>query len=501
MMEQRDHGTSGVLSLPELLGQIFGDLPDKQSQASALQNVDDREALYGLLQLIAPWSVEESHGEIEQPVPKMSDWERFMVYGAFVRSLTIGWTQAEHPLKEILNCVAATRPNLTLFPRLHSIKCIVDTGDHTLRHQHLALFLHPGIERITIDAEDSIEISSFNIPMSRVPRLCHLEIQASDLSGDLVHVIRELPALETLSLPEYSATIRVVEEISQHASLQRLTSNLTGLHVLDLDAEEEDYSTPEFAYGPFAALKALTIAAPIDDLLKTLTYLQSLSVGGESDIRSLALEVFPSESDQSNLSDLFEPVRALNVDVFSVLGGKFDLAHSLLGQIKPLLSTRLTTLKIENCWGPMLTLGEIKSLAQCLPHIETLFLHHIPANYKNESENEFPSLDVLPAIRKECPRLQRLGVCLDADNPSQDLSEIPAFDTVLNLHVGVSQYTAPHQERLCIFLALCNCEIVTADWDEREIDADRPDWSPVITMVSALKRMKAICVKQLMRST
>ena len=312
--------------------------------------------------------------------------------------------------------------------------------------------------------------SYFDDIAHRMPMLTRLELRDSgqmyEMENNMLELIHDLPNLHIIAPPPSWLTSRVIEKLSHLSNLAEIDlSNNKWVKTLELQ--------PSLAEGAFPSLHHLAIVTSFSQVTKflkspffpsnlTVLRITSLSSEGLSEVHELSVAV----AENCRFLTRF----CLSSMLYS--GGILEETQMTLDTLRPLLScSKMTIFKIALQHRLFLQLEDIEEIASKWPSLDTLKLNN-DRGLLPQSQLTLRSL--LPFAR-HCPRLQHLGLLLDAstmDIPAAH--ELQFFQRLKCLSMGSSPLA--EEGPVALFLSrICpiGCRVTTCvtdrwGWDEVE---------------------------------
>ncbi|KAG6906613.1 hypothetical protein DXG01_012950 [Tephrocybe rancida] len=276
--------------------------------------------------------------------------------------------------------------------------------------------MHRGLRSLTLLFNSHYvpaELSTDMLPSQLLSGLAHLKIGTYNngvqphLPG-LPALLRHLLCLETIELPQYTATCQFLEALSVLPALESIVTSpvedpverCNGLHP----------ESPSLQRGAFPMLTSLTISECASQVIHLLE-----SRHFPTTITSLTLETFfRDEDDPARLAIFVEKCTDLNE-----VSIRDDSEHSRpqFRWLKGLLSTTLTRLEVKSYWALDLDASDINSLIHSLPSIEILYLNTSSVVDRDYRPHKPFTFNNLPAFFRYCPKLRELGITVGASRP------------------------------------------------------------------------------------
>ncbi|KAF8839248.1 hypothetical protein BDN67DRAFT_981963 [Paxillus ammoniavirescens] len=253
---------------PELLDTIFNFLDKKTNVTNALvckqwsqialdvvwKEVDD---LVLLLNLLKP---------VFKAMPEANDWLRFQRYASRVRCLRFHSNKYTADVNRLLDDVAISRTYLDILPNMHTLEWISDLEDTMARGK---LFLHQRLRHLTITADG---FRPRNFHMDICTRASHLHTLKLFIKNPQKHhknelrtLVRNLPELRKIVLPEFHFTSSLIEDLSRAKNIRVVELNLNTNVFCGASKNVETFA-PVLAEGAFPSLLNLGLVAKIDHL-------------------------------------------------------------------------------------------------------------------------------------------------------------------------------------------------------------------------------------------
>ncbi|KZP14522.1 hypothetical protein FIBSPDRAFT_1048739 [Athelia psychrophila] len=458
-----------ILSIPELLDIIFSHLDEPTNASNAVvckawsevalnvlwADVDDLQRLIGLL---VPLVVKRNvYTMARSPLP--ADWKRFENYARRVRRLHYEPTASPWPCPSVFAELASTRLSMHILPNLHTLHWLASSSTHDPELLlHAKLFLHPRLTRLAaylpIRASDSFIINPpddfFAEVLARAPHLVRLDLRmdvpARYISGPVCDLLRALPELEKVVLPEHHITSAVLGALATLPRL-RVVQFEYGPEQGDGDAADVLAIAPSLEVGAFPALMDLSLTVPLAALTALLPslgglthlYVDTPAVQTSLDVSSL-LSALPSGC--PSLVALYlellwlRPAEDGDDDDAPLWADREREDMLTLDTLRPLLVLPLREFTLTHDRPLLLSPAEVRQLARAWPQIEVLVLACEPLTLElgddvGRGGGALP-LSVLATLARLCPRLRTLGLFMDASEIGADVAAwgvTPALNT------------------------------------------------------------------------
>ncbi|KAF9244498.1 hypothetical protein BU15DRAFT_85881 [Melanogaster broomeanus] len=409
-----------VLFIPELVDIIFNSLDRKTNVTNARvckewseialdviwKEVDDLVQLFSLLK------------PVFESLPEANDWFRFERYASRVRCLRFRSDKCRDDIIDLLDDVARTRTSLEILPNMHTLEWIYIHDDYMERCK---LFLHRRLRHLTVTAPSHYRPrpSFYKDLCARAPQLhtlnLYIRYPGTPIEDDLRMLLRNLPELRKIVLPEFHVTSSLIEELSRAKNIGVVEFS----HDQELgygDRRNVDTFAPVLAQGAFPSLWDLSLAAKIDDVDRFFR-----SNFAPINITSLYINAY-DDHHPSEVHDLL-------------------LTLSQQCQLLSKLFPNLVAFELVHKYPLRITLDEIEELASKWPH-----------SILDEDAFTLDLRALLPFAR-HCPSLQRLGLYInatEAEIPSVH-SSVEPFRSLRILYLGTSQ--ARDQRAVATFLS------------------------------------------------
>lgn len=384
--------------------------------------------------------------------PLPADWKRFELYARRVRRLHYEPTSSPWPSSSIFAELASTRLSMHILPNLHTLYWLPASYTHDPDILlHAKLFLHPRLTRLAaylpIRASDSFLINPpddfFSEVLARAPNLTKIDLRmdvpARYISSPICDLLRQLPDLEKVVLPEYhitSAVLGVLQTLPKLRVIQFEYGPAQGCG----DPADILALSPNLGAGAFPALADLSLSTPfysLTALLPSLGGLTHLYVDAPTLQTSLDVSSFLSV-----LPNGCPCLVALYLELLWIRPGedgdddddaplwadreKEDMLT--LDTLRPLLELPLCELTLTHDRPFIISPMEVRQLARAWPQIEVLVLACEPLTLElgeefgvGERGGALP-LSVLVTFARLCPALRTLGLFLDASTIEADVA-------------------------------------------------------------------------------
>ncbi|KAF9481477.1 hypothetical protein BDN70DRAFT_905253 [Pholiota conissans] len=398
-----------------------------------------------LFDLLAPLKeTREDTFEFERP-PDADDWKRFDKYALRVRRLQyLGC--ARHILHQsVFDTIARTRRRLEILPNLRDLQWSDDNVEFSI------LFMHSGIKDFAVHLPLNMMKNSprpfFQDLADRMPNLINLDIRSQvpvcDIEAEMIELLNMLPKLRKITFPRFYVTKGIAEALSR----------MEYLSVIEFQYKEEqgcgdsvDVASvkPIFTEGAFPALYDLSLTVYFDDAAH---FINTSFSPANLTIIYIASEtaIEPPENIKTLLSVMAENcqlltyVALISVRDTSITEIEGSSSHIItLDTLKPLLKLpNLESFEIVHQYPISFSQEDLELFASSCPSIETLLLNTEPV-YLTRSTL---TLESLIPFAKHCPRLNSLGLFLDATAEIPELSILTPpkpFVNLSKLSMGVS---------------------------------------------------------------
>ncbi|RDB26547.1 hypothetical protein Hypma_005635 [Hypsizygus marmoreus] len=444
----------------------------------------------------------DSEQRVFAAYPQAIDWERFEKYSHLVHTIEI--TNLDD-FDNLLATVAEARPTMNLFPNLHTVNFSLDKYRDI---RHCALFMLPNVTRFTLNLprmHDLTKVPEVNFIVGAIPRMSQLvyleftgeEVTQNSILDNIFVVVPKLVNVRTLIFPRYSLTARMIEACSSLPHLVELRTREASPkdYILGTELAEGGFE-PNLTVNSFPSLRTLTVSTDEDSASRFLQHRNF-----PRHLKRLNLEIGLLTTEK--VSSLLGVVASRFPTIVEVSVFQRDLVSYLIRGIEPAIRIHavralepiislpnLTGIELRNHSILGLTMGGLENLASRLPQIETLILNDSPYGVVN---NPPPlSLDILITLARHCPRLRRLGLCVNARDAQMLLGYDPIELTNLqHLALGRSPIRDLDIESVALFLAqVCppGC-VLTAIQVQPSISSP---WDDVIGITPILTRMRVI---------
>ncbi|KAF8835217.1 hypothetical protein BDN67DRAFT_959372 [Paxillus ammoniavirescens] len=454
-----------LLFVPELVDVIFNFLDRMTNLTNALvckqwsqialdvvwKEVDNLIQLFSLLKPMRLVLRQSERAEyLFEAMPDANDWLRFKRYASRVRCLRFRSNKYTSDINCMLDDVARTRTSLEILPNLQTLEWIYDSDDHMERCK---LFLHRPLKHLTVTGPCKYRprLDFYTDLGARAPHLHTLNLLAQypgELQEDgLLMLLRNLPELRKIVLPEFHLTSSVIEELSRakNIGVMEFSNDASGGRG---DPKQVETFTPVLAEGAFPSLQHLSLVAKIENLDRFFR-----SNFAPINITTLLINTYqnycPPSKVHNFLVTLSQQCRFLSnlyirLDQFfpyerplPVLVSENQLSYET---IEPVLTfPNLVTFELLHQYPLKITLDEIEELASRWPSLESLVLNVAPLTLDKDSFTL--DLRALLPFARHCPRLRKLGLYINAtkaETPSAH-SSIEPFRSLRVLSIGTSQ--------------------------------------------------------------
>lgn len=400
--------------------------------------------LFDLVSILAPISETYFSREL---LP--ADWARFSHYAPRVHTLshdTTGSHSGRHLSESLFQELALSRPNLLIFPNLHTLSWTVSRP----RFLRVALlFLHSNVplRNLTLHITRADGAKTFDSFLQsfgeRVPRLESFTLDTprpvGEYTAPFVNFLTKCRALTFLTLPHFFLSTPMMEALGGLPHLESVT--LRKRDHIGASADVANLVLPT-SPGYFQTLEHLSIDCHLSTLTAFISgstphlTLKSLHVSSLALECPSAINTFLSAlpTGVPNLQSLMLALLTLSVP---------SPAHSTditLNTISPIMSLKhLEAFGLTYNYPLALSSSDIDELARALPLIKKLYLCESSYDTHDRSATTL-GLDTLVSFARHCPRLEELGVFIDAGVPSPPprIPEGVRFNKLQTLSVGQS---------------------------------------------------------------
>ncbi|KAF8531489.1 hypothetical protein JB92DRAFT_2825031 [Gautieria morchelliformis] len=516
-----------VLRSPELLSLIFCCMDKANNAACAIVcrawlNPSLNElwrCIHGpliLLKLLAPMhKTDDSCGTSRWLFSRFvlpSDWLRFEFYAWRIRRLN--YCEPDGPPiidASVFAEVARTRPTITLLPHLQHLAW------HTKNLNQAILFMHPNLTGLVaridepfVAAEGFMEARCFLIEAAvRLPRLTLLDIRASfsvvHVQNALVNLLCGARQLKKVVLPRYWLSSAVISALAPSPCLEVLQweyidqgqGDAANVHTFEISACDR----------PFPALVDLSLEVNIQDAIEFMEsssfprhlkmfYVRSLRLVPPSDVQRF----FTLCSTIShNLTHIYLDLHTNTLEVVP------ESHYISLATFEPVLSCPTITHLTLTFNAPLsITDADVETFASRWPSMVALYLNDEPLWL----ETPGLTLAALLSLTEHCPKLEELGLYVDATKPPPSLSVPTPFAQLRILDFGTSPIedentVAIFLSRICPFPSSTPLQVVAGvaldpvlqdaiDSEKaHEIEHRSEGWSRVKTYLPMLLTLRA----------
>ncbi|CCM05227.1 uncharacterized protein FIBRA_07437 [Fibroporia radiculosa] len=402
-----------------------------------------------------------------------NDWGRLERYSHRIRVLTFEERSVKSHRRlldqTIFSEIERTCPTAAVCPNLQSLTW--DARSQEMQNNSL-LFMQPRINRLAfrINNSDSLAEPYLQLFASRLPRLTHLTLYAvgpmRNIESRIIALLRHFHELQSIVVPLYGTTTRIVEELSR---LPCLLSISLGQPVEFGRGDSTDIVDfcPTLTEGAFQSVRKICISAQLPNATRfiadpffphrlTSLYVHAIAIAARDDVRQFFMAVVSRTP----------AITTLHLDFiiyphapFSVPGPPTHERPNIT-TFRPLFACRHMK-SFEFRWDYALNLTDqnMEEFAVSWPALEHFMLNSEPVI---EFDPPPLTLAALVPFAQHCPMLQELGLYVDADAlPSRSLAIVP-FKSLQKLFVGASKILVV--DAVALFLSqLCalECEVVT----------------------------------------
>ncbi|KAI1793728.1 hypothetical protein LXA43DRAFT_1000221 [Ganoderma leucocontextum] len=403
-----------------------------------------------------------------------ADWQRFQRYSGRVRRLChdqrhvrSAGEKSKRPMllhTKVFDDLAATCPSGDIFPNLQSIVWHAYAPERQplclafmhLRVKHLGLHLYRSEPLSLTDYIREVcgrckDLTSLDL---------HLDEPMRQLEDDVSTLLQGFPQLQTISLPIYCLTSRLLTELSRLRHL-RTVSLADPAQAEPGDRADVTHLAPVFSNGAFAALRSLSFSAQVANatqLLRLSSFPRQLT---ELHFKSVVTAT------PDSLQEFFIAIRdrctslvELSVDYIIAPDSPLPsppppLQHRpSIECFRPLFSAR-SLRAFDLRWDYALNLrdNDIDEFARSWPSLESLQLNAEPVP---EANGPSLTLSALLPFARHCPHLRHLGLHIDARTvptlpPNPHSHDVPRFRCLETFAVGLSAIS--RAELVALFLS------------------------------------------------
>ncbi|VDC05183.1 unnamed protein product [Peniophora sp. CBMAI 1063] len=402
-------------------------------------------------------------------IPEPEDWRRFEPFARRVQTIVFGVIRSMSPSMASTLLRSCSRPN-PIFPNLRHLLWSVNAPPTSNDSVH-ALFLHPGVRRLTLYNIDKNRItfepyslrSLFSDIISLAPHISELDIRPASPTPDAmtnlaVELVSRLPTLTKLAIDPVLLTASMIRALSKHEHLTEIVPMFDDVSWEARDPRDATgFATTSLDLAPdaFQALVTLHLDMPIQAVSRFLadqsnmsTRLQDLRVhvldsANNAAVKELLTTIVSSCTNLLTLALVLYPPIFVYRAIHAPPPEPLDAAT-----LEPLRRmTQLERLVIHHIVATSIQEPELLSFIESFPSMHSLFLVPRP-DWRRNPRLPAPSgfgLDTLAAILQRFPRIRKLGLYLDLTlvtaNPSSSLlqssSTLPS-STLHSLHLGTT---------------------------------------------------------------
>ncbi|KAG8945177.1 hypothetical protein FRC04_001156 [Tulasnella sp. 424] len=497
-----------VLSTPELLLAIFSVADDDVLLAAATVcrkwstlALDclwrDLKSVYPLLVLVYLSTREDLlHDSDEESLqcPSTTDWERYDAYAARIRSITSDdskpggfWDLAE---------LSLYHPRGQFFPP--NVRTLSWGCNHKLKLAVLP-FISKSTEHLHLQLGGGFKVETaqklLRCIIQRQPNLKSLslntDIWPECIEGSLAQLISNSRQLESVALPRYYQSSRIVEALGHLPQLKRLAVN----YELSLDREWPYQKALSFLPGRFPSLKDVEIQGDVPDATSLLSEFQSAA---QLQHLTVSCETLEKASHVSGLAATI----AQRCPALQTLSFNFSNSPHInltFSTFRPVLSCRsLTSFRVG--FGNAIKMAEhdFREMALAWPNLRVLVV--CP---DSGSSSRALSWNMFPTIASLFPYLEQFSANFSSTDEvkfSGDILPLGEFRLLKELGVGAKS-TVPKDKTALGLLIGAHCRLPISisfnwfEWETRMRSAeDKEKWLEVESIAR-----RAVEVKQEIR--
>lgn len=348
----------------------------------------------------------------------------------------------------VFDDVARSRTSLDVLPNMHTLH-----WDGSLTF--CVIFMHKNVKsfalRLTQENMCHSNLSrTFEGIVTRMPKISLIDLRFEFsiwlIEQDVIRLLLDLPNLHRIILPRFCLTTRIAETASRLGKLQVLEYQYYWYQGHGDPDDIVDFR-PKLTEGSFPSLFDLSMTITFADATNFLT-----TPFSPANLTMMYLDS-PVTETPITLSALLNTIpeacpllKSLTVASASHSELEFTNAPEKgdcvnINTLRPLLKCpNLTSFEIDHHYPLQLELSDVEEIATSWPGVETLVLDIQPAYLDNSNL----TLRALLPFARHCPKLQRLGLFMNAttnDFPAADSTsahQLPTFRSLRCLSVGVS---------------------------------------------------------------
>jgi hypothetical protein len=317
--------------------------------------------------------------------------------------------------------------------------------------ERATLFMHQGVRHLIISAPPLChkDKSSFFVNICcRMPHLHSLDLRSSYavrwIEADILQLLRDLPDLRVVTLPEFYITSKIVSELSRKELINAIQFNHDPEQELGGEGDAGSFM-PILEQGAFPALWGLDVSARLGDIIRFMSAdFAPVNITNLYICTYIELEPEQLHTLLVTLSEQCRLLSELYIQLLHVPARRLKLIPAkqiTFDTLRPVLSfLSLTTFHVAHKYPVNITLDEIEELASRWPSLEYLFLNEEPLVMHHFTLD----LGALIPFARYCPKLLGLGLFMDASSaniPSRQ--ELVPFTSLEVLSVGTSQARDP----------------------------------------------------------
>jgi hypothetical protein len=257
------------------------------------------------------------------------------------------------------------------------------------------------------------------------------------IEADIVELLRGLPDLKFIALPEFYFTSTIVSELSRKKHVKTIQiDQFNGF----IEKEDVDPYAPILEQGAFPALRHIDITACLGDIVRFMKadfapinirylYINDYTEFEPRELRTLLV----------TLSEHCCLLSELHIQLLHI-PQKLELVSAnqiTFETLRPVLSfPNLTIFEIMHKYPVIITLEEIEELASRWPSLENLYLNEEPLVMDDFTLD----LRALIPFARHCPKLRGLGLFMDATTAPEVCPKegLKPFTALKRLRVGTS---------------------------------------------------------------
>ncbi|KAG8969684.1 hypothetical protein FRC03_001556 [Tulasnella sp. 419] len=485
-----------VLDTPELLSNIL-ELATPACQVAAAQVCNswgsnafrfiwrDMESLIPLLNLLTPVKRKVGGGVSVLFLEYDKDyephyWERMRFYGRYVRTIAHDDREKIRIDVTVFQKMAAAALNRSpFFPILRSLEWVITNASSITG---IGVMLSSTIEELQLFMNTTADTSTYSKVLGNLVERTrnikslaihlHPDIGVGDIETPLAVLLRDSPALETLKLPPYFLSQKVVTALESHA-LMTLDQTNVGCRKVRHDSKG---CCLFFDGGNFSKLEKLAFNHDLQEAANLFTKpcapttLTSLYIGTKRLCSRSDLRIF-----LGILVDCNPSIQEVNLNLYAEEDAG-AVEQITFQEVAPLLRADLISFNIAHNHPLMYSVADVHAMSKSWPNIMLLYLNDEVVIQDSSHPPQGQDLSILNLFTS-FSMLSSLGIYFTVEESFRALDSLGGtrFNSLRTLTVGTSvlpKEKGPNAKEIGLYLA----SLVSSE--DFEISLSHSDWYP-----------------------